>query len=49
MSAAVTPTVIAAQVTLVAVGTEVGNDGATKTKVTMVVSSSQITSTTVNN
>ena len=49
MSAAVTPTVIAAQVTLVAVGTEVGNDGASKTKVTMVVSSSQITSTTVNN
>ena len=48
MSAAVTPTVIAAQVTLVAVGTETGNDGTTKTKVTLTVTSTGIT-TAINN
>ncbi|MBA4405751.1 hypothetical protein C0389_00595 [bacterium] len=49
MSAAVTPTVAAQSVTLVAVGTEKGNDGATPVKVTMVVSPNDITSTTVDN
>jgi Tfp pilus assembly protein PilE len=49
MSAAVTPTVGAQTITLVAVGTETGTDGAAKVKVTMVVSPTVITSTTVNN
>ena len=49
MSAAVTPTVAAQSVTLVAVGTDNGNDGATKVKVTMVVGPNDITSTTINN
>ena len=49
MSAAVTSTVAAQTVTLVAVGNETGNDGSTKVKVTMVVGPNSITSTTVNN
>jgi Tfp pilus assembly protein PilE len=49
MSAAITPTVAAQSVTLVAVGTENGNDGSTKVKVTMVVGPNAITSTTINN
>lgn len=49
MSAAVTPTVAAQTITLVAVGTENGRDGSTKVKVTIVVSPNAITSTTVNN
>ena len=49
MSAAVTSTVAAQTVTLVAVGNETGNDGSTKVKVTMVVGPNEITSTTINN
>ena len=49
MSAAVTTTVAAQSVTLVAVGNENGNDGSTKVKVTMVVGPNSITSTTINN
>ncbi len=49
MSADVSATVTATSVTLVGVGTENGNDGATKVKVTMVVGSDAITSTTINN
>ncbi len=49
MSAAVTPTIAAQTVTLVGVGTENGNDGATVVKVTMVVGPNSITSTTINN
>jgi len=49
MSAAVTTTVAAQTVTLVGVGNENGNDGATVVKVTMVVSPNDITSTTINN
>jgi len=48
MSAAVTSTVAAQTVTLVAVGTETGTDGSTKTKVTMTVTSTGLT-TTINN
>jgi len=49
MSAAITTTVAAQSVTLVAVGNENGNDGSTKVKVTMVVGPNSITSTTINN
>lgn len=49
MSAAVTPTIAAQSVTLVAVGNETGNDGSTKVKVTMVVGPDVITSTTIDN
>ncbi|PKL83364.1 MAG: hypothetical protein CVV24_05440 [Ignavibacteriae bacterium HGW-Ignavibacteriae-3] len=49
MGAAVVPTVAAQSVTLVGVGNEKGNDGATAVKVTMVVGPSAITSTTINN
>ncbi|TSA30270.1 MAG: hypothetical protein D4R68_01060 [Ignavibacteriales bacterium] len=49
MSAAITTTVAAQSVTLVAVGNENGNDGTTKVKVTMVVGPNSITSTTINN
>ncbi len=49
MSADVAATVTATSVTLVGVGTENGNDGATKVKVTMVVGADAITSTTINN
>ena len=49
MSAAITSTVTATSVTFVATGTETGTDGVAKTKVTMVVSPTVITSTTVNN
>lgn len=49
MSAAITPTVAAQSITLVGVGTETGNDGSAKVKVTMVVGPNSITSTTVNN
>ncbi|TSA30271.1 MAG: hypothetical protein D4R68_01065 [Ignavibacteriales bacterium] len=49
MSAAVTTTVAAQSVTLVAVGNENGNDGSTKVKVTMVVGPNSVTSTTINN
>jgi len=48
MSAAVTPTVAAQTITLVAVGTETGNDGTTKTKVTMTITQNQLT-TAINN
>ncbi len=48
MSAAVTSTVAAGTVTLVAVGTETGNDGTAKTKVTVVVTPTGMT-TTINN
>jgi hypothetical protein len=48
MSAAVTPTVAAQTVTLVAVGTEIGNDGTNKTKVTMTITLNQMT-TAINN
>ena len=48
MSAAVTATVAAQTVTLVGVGTETGTDYSTKTKVTIVVSPTGIT-TTINN
>lgn len=49
MSAAVTPTVAPQTITLVAVGTENGNDGATPVKATMVVGPNTITSTVVDN
>jgi len=49
MSADVTATVDAQSVTLVATGTEIGNDGSGKVQVTMVVSPTDITSTTVDN
>jgi Tfp pilus assembly protein PilE len=49
MSAAVTPTIAAQSVTLVAVGTEKGTNGTAPVKVTMIVSPTVITSTTVNN
>ncbi len=49
MSADVAATVTATSVTLVGVGTENGNDGATKVKVTMIVGADAITSTTINN
>jgi Tfp pilus assembly protein PilE len=48
MSAAVTPTVTATSVTLMAVGTETGNDGSAKTKVTIIVGPTGI-STSINN
>jgi hypothetical protein len=48
MSAAVTATVSDHSVTLVGVGTETGTDNSTKTKVTIVVSPTGIT-TTINN
>ena len=48
MSAAVTPTVAAQSVTLVAVGNETGTDGSTKVKVTIVVSPTSLV-TTINN
>jgi Tfp pilus assembly protein PilE len=48
MSAAVTPTVAAQTVTLVAVGTETGTNGTSNTKVTVVVTPTGIT-TTINN
>ncbi|MCX6174738.1 MAG: hypothetical protein NTZ27_08325 [Ignavibacteriales bacterium] len=48
MSAALTVTVAAQVVTLVAVGTETGTDGSTKVKVTMTVNPSSI-STVINN
>jgi len=48
MSAAVTPTIAAQTVTLVAVGTETGTDNATKTKVTVTVTPTGIT-TAINN
>ncbi len=44
-----TATVAAASVTLVGIGTEIGNNGSDSVKVTMVVSPSAITSTTINN
>ncbi len=49
MSAAVTATVAPQSVTLIGTGTEVGNDGSGKVKVTMIVGPNSITSTTVNN
>jgi len=49
MSAAVVPTVAAGSVTLVAVGTEDGNDDGTNVTVTMVVAPNEITSTTITN
>lgn len=49
MSTAVTPTVAAQSVTLVGVGNEIGNDGSTKVKVTMIIGPNSITSTTINN
>lgn len=49
MSAAVTPTVAAGSVTLVAVGTEDGDGDGTNVTVTMVVGPNQITSTTITN
>jgi hypothetical protein len=44
-----TVTVTANSVTIVGVGNQLGNDGSTNVKVTMVVSSNAITSTTINN
>ncbi len=44
-----TATVAAGSVTLVGLGNQVGNDGSTNVKVTMVVGPDAITSTTVNN
>jgi Tfp pilus assembly protein PilE len=44
-----TATVTATSVTLVGNGNQTGNDGSTNVKVTMVVGSEAITSTTVNN
>jgi hypothetical protein len=44
-----TVTVAAQSITLVGTGTENGNDGSTKVKVTMVVGPNSITSTTINN
>ncbi|AFN73842.1 hypothetical protein MROS_0599 [Melioribacter roseus P3M-2] len=44
-----TATVAAQSVTLVGTGTETGNDGTNKVKVTMVVGPNDITSTTINN
>ncbi len=49
MSIKVTPIVDEQSVTLVAEGTENGNDDKTKVKVTMIVGPNAITSTTVNN
>jgi Tfp pilus assembly protein PilE len=49
MSAAVTATVGAQSVTLVGLGTELGRDGSTKVKITMVVGPNTITSTTISN
>ena len=49
MSAAVTSTVAAQSVILVGVGTEKGNDGTSVVKVTILVGSNAITSTTINN
>jgi Tfp pilus assembly protein PilE len=49
MSVAVTATVAAQSVTLVATGNEVGTDGSAKVKATMVVGPNSITSTTINN
>jgi hypothetical protein len=49
MSTPVIATVSAASVTLVAVGTQTGNDGTTNVKVTMVLGPNIITSTTPNN
>jgi len=44
-----TATTSATSVTLVGVGNQLGNDGSTNVKVTMVVGSNAITSTTINN
>jgi Tfp pilus assembly protein PilE len=49
MSVAVTATVDAQSVTLVATGNEIGTDGEAKVKATMVVGPNSITSTTINN
>lgn len=49
MSVDVVPTIAAQQVTLVGVGTEVGNDGVENVKVTMVVGPNEIISTTIDN
>ena len=44
-----TATTSATSVTLVGIGNQLGNDGSTNVKVTMVVGSNAITSTTINN
>ncbi len=44
-----TATVVAASVTIVGTGNELGNNGTTPVKATMVVGPNQITSTTINN
>jgi len=44
-----TATVAAKTVTLVGIGTEIGNDGSDSVKVTMVVGPNSITGTTINN
>ncbi len=49
MGAAVTPTVTPQTITLVAVGTENGNDGATPVKATMTVGANTISSTVIDN
>jgi Tfp pilus assembly protein PilE len=43
------PTVSANSVTIVGTGNQLGNDGATNVKVTMIVGPNSITSTTINN
>jgi Tfp pilus assembly protein PilE len=46
---AYTATVTANSITLIGTGNQTGNDGSTNVKVTMIVGSDAITSTTVNN